>query len=127
MKEILLKFIKFGIVGVSGIIVDFGITWLCKEKLKMQKYVANSMGFSLATVSNFLLNRHWTFESHDPAAFQQFGKFLIISVIGLILSNFIIYILNDKWKMKFYTSKIFAIAMVSIWNFFANYIYTFTY
>lgn len=39
------QFIKFCIVGGSGVFVDFGITYLCKEWLKFNKYIANSLGF----------------------------------------------------------------------------------
>ena len=124
-QDLIYKFIRFGLVGFSGIFVDFGTTYLLKEKLKVHKYIANSCGFLLATVSNYLLNRYWTFQSTDPKAFEQFGKFFAISIIGLIFNNLIIYILNDKLKINFYLSKVFAIAAVSLWNFFANYIYTF--
>lgn len=124
-KEFVFKFLRFGLVGFSGIFVDFGTTYLLKEKLKIHKYIANSSGFLLATISNYLLNRYWTFQSQDPKAFEQFGKFFVIALIGLLFNNLIIYILNDKLKINFYLSKVFAIAAVSIWNFFANYIYTF--
>ncbi|MDA9555022.1 GtrA family protein [Pelobium sp.] len=124
-KDLAFKFIRFGLVGFSGIFVDFGTTYLLKEKLKVHKYIANSTGFLLATISNYLLNRYWTFQSHDPKAFEQFGKFFGIALVGLIFNNLIIYLLNDKLKMNFYLSKVFAIVVVSLWNFFANYIYTF--
>ena len=35
------QFLKFCIVGGSGVFVDFGITYLCKEWLRHNKYVAN--------------------------------------------------------------------------------------
>jgi putative flippase GtrA len=124
-ESFIYKFIRFGLVGFSGIFVDFGTTYLLKEKLKVHKYLANSCGFLLATVSNYLLNRYWTFQSTDPKAFEQFGKFFVIALIGLLFNTLIIYVLNDKLKINFYLSKVFAIAAVSIWNFFANYIYTF--
>lgn len=124
-ESLILKFLKFGVVGFSGIFIDFGVTWLLKERFKIHKYFANSCGFLLATVSNYLLNRFWTFESHDPKAFEQFGKFFAIALVGLLFSNLIIYTLNDKLKINFYLSKVFAIVAVSLWNFFANYIYTF--
>lgn len=124
-QEFIFKFLRFGAVGLSGTVVDFGITYLCKEKIKLHKYLANSLGFLIATMSNYFLNRYWTFQSHDPQAFQQFGKFFAIAFVGLMFNNFIIYILNDKLKINFYLSKVFAIGAVSIWNFFANYIYTF--
>ncbi|MEO8794365.1 MAG: GtrA family protein [Daejeonella sp.] len=123
--DFFLKFVKFGVVGFSGIFVDFGITYLCKEKFKIHKYIANSLGFTAATISNYLLNRYWTFHSNDQNRITQFGKFFAIAMVGLILNNLLIYLFNDKLKFNFYLSKVFAIAIVSIWNFFANYLYTF--
>ena len=51
------QFIKFCVVGGSGVFVDFGITYLCKEWLRLNKYVANSAGFLCAATSNYVLNR----------------------------------------------------------------------
>lgn len=59
-----LQFIKFCVVGGTGVVVDFGITFLFKEKLKLNKYIANSLGFMAAASTNYLLNRWWTFRSH---------------------------------------------------------------
>lgn len=124
-SDFFLKFIKFGIVGFTGIFVDFGITWLCKEKFRIQKYVSNSLGFTVATVSNYLLNRYWTFHSGQGPQMVQFGKFFGIALIGLGLNNLLIYFFNDKLKLNFYLSKAFAIMLVSVWNFLGNYLYTF--
>jgi len=119
------KFLKFGVVGFSGIFVDFGVTYFCKEKLKIHKYVSNSLGFTIATISNYLLNRYWTFNTGQGAQFVQFGKFFGIAMIGLVLNNLLIYLFNDKLKVNFYMSKAFAIVIVSFWNFLGNYLYTF--
>lgn len=123
---LLLKFIKFGVVGFSGMIIDFGTTWLLKEKVKINKYIANSCGFILAASSNYIFNRIWTFHSHNAQIPVEYAKFLFISIIGLAINNLIIYILADKFKWNFYVSKIFAIGLVTIWNFSMNYIFTFT-
>lgn len=119
------KFLKFGVVGFSGIFVDFGVTYLCKEKLKIHKYIANSLGFILATISNYLLNRYWTFNTGQSAQLVQFGKFVGIAMVGLAINNLLIYLFNDRLKINFYISKAFAIVIVSIWNFLGNYLYTF--
>ena len=125
-KAFIFKFIKFGAVGLSGMIVDFGITYLFKEKLKIHKYISNSLGFIVATGTNYTLNRLWTFNNHDPNTMTQFSKFFFISLIGLAMSNGIIYLLHEKLKWNFYFAKACAIGLVSLWNFFANYLYTFT-
>ncbi|MCB0527713.1 MAG: GtrA family protein [Saprospiraceae bacterium] len=125
MSDIVYKFIKFGIVGASGVVVDFGITWIGKEKLRLNKYIANSTGFLCAVVSNYLLNRIWTFHSNDPSIAMQFSKFLLASLIGLAINNSIIYVLNERFKVNFYISKLFATGVVTLWNFWANYTFTF--
>ncbi|HYK77766.1 MAG TPA: GtrA family protein [Daejeonella sp.] len=123
--DFFLKFFKFGLVGFSGIFVDFSITYLCKEKFKIHKYVANSLGFTVATGTNYLLNRYWTFNTGEGPHFVQFGKFFGIALVGLLLNNLLIYFFNDKLKLNFYLSKAIAIAIVSLWNFMGNYLYTF--
>lgn len=124
-KPLIVKFLKFGVVGFSGVIIDYGITFLLKEVLKIHKYLANSLGFICAATSNYFLNRIWTFKSHDPEILIQYTKFIVISIIGLGINNLVIFFLNDKKNMNFYLAKLFAIGVVTVWNFFMNYIYTF--
>lgn len=124
-RAFLLKFIKFGVVGATGVIVDFSTTYLCKEILRIQKYVANSIGFTVAASSNYILNRIWTFKSQDPNIALEYSEFLLISLIGLGINNLILWIIHSRFKQNFYLSKLFAIGVVTIWNFFANYYITF--
>ena len=52
MLEILIrKFIKFCVVGGSGMVVDFGLTYAFKEKLRVNKYVSNTIGFKSGVIS----------------------------------------------------------------------------
>ncbi len=121
----LFKFLKFGVVGFSGLFIDFGITYLTKEKLNVPKYIANAIGFVTAATSNYFLNRIWTFESENPEVIVEFTEFFIISIIGLGLNTLLLWVLVSKFKMNFYVAKIFAIALVTIWNFLANVFITF--
>ena len=115
----LYKFIKFIVVGFSGMIVDFSITILLKEKFKIHRYIANSAGFIMAASSNYLFNRLWTFESKNPQVFTEYGTFIVISVIGLGINNFFLFVFEKK--LKFYFAKFIAIMITSLWNFTANY------
>lgn len=124
-EAFLLKFLKFGIVGFSGVFVDFGITYVTKEWLKVPKYLANAIGFSVAASTNYILNRIWTFHSHDPKIAMEFSLFFGISLIGLGINTLILWTLVSKFKLNFYLSKLFAIGVVTLWNFLANYFITF--
>ncbi|MFT6827224.1 MAG: putative flippase GtrA [Roseivirga sp.] len=125
MFELGLKFLKFCTVGFSGLAIDFSITYLAKEKLKLNKYVANSLGFTIASTSNYFLNKVWTFNDTNPDAITQFSKYIFIALIGLLLNNLIIYLLVNKKEMTFYWAKLIAIGIVVFWNFIANYNFTF--
>ena len=125
MNDVVIKFIKFGIVGVSGVVVDFGVTWLLKEKARLNQYVANSSGFMCAVLNNYVLNRVWTFHSQDTAVGMQFARFFGVALIGLGMNNALIYFFNERQKLPFYTSKGIATVIVMLWNFGANYLFTF--
>jgi putative flippase GtrA len=124
-EAFLLKFVKFSLVGFSGVFVDFGITFICKEILKIQKYIANTCGFALAATTNYFLNRIWTFNSTNPNVALEFSRFFIIALIGLIINLLIIYAMTGKFKVNFYVSKLVATLLVTLWNFLINAYYTF--
>ena len=123
-SEIILKFLKFCVVGFSGLAIDFGVTYVLKERLSFHRYLANSLGFTAAVVNNYVLNRIWTFSNNNPAITEQFLKFSLIALGGLIINNIIIYLLERR-KVPFYLAKFIAIAVVVLWNFFMNYKYSF--
>jgi putative flippase GtrA len=56
---------------------------------------------------------------------REYTEFLVISLVGLGLANLIVWLIHGKGKQNFYLSKLFAIGVVTIWNFFANYYITF--
>lgn len=121
----LIKFLKFGIVGFSGLIIDFAITYLLKEKARLSPYIANAAGFLVAASSNWYLNRVWSFESRNNQLFDEYLAFLVVSLLGLIINTFVLYLGMKRLKLNFYLAKVLAIAITTIWNFFANYFYTF--
>ena len=111
-------------MGFTGLIIDFSLTYLLREKARINQYVANSVGFTAAVFSNFFLNKYWTFLDNNPDLAYQFSKFLLISVCGLVLNNGIIFLLRTR-KVPFYYAKAIAIVLVVLWNFVMNYKYAF--
>jgi len=124
-EAFVLKFIKFALVGFTGVFVDFGFTYLFKEKANIQKYMANALGFTIAASSNYVLNRVWTFQSENPQILVEYSEFLLISLIGLGLNTLILWMIVSRLRWNFYFAKLFAIGFVTLWNFFANAFITF--
>lgn len=121
-----ISLLKFAITGFSGLLIDFSLTWIFKDELHINKFVANSIGFSAAVVSNYFINRYWTFSERKHAEVgRQLSAFIGVSMIGLLLNSGFIYILNERLMVHFYLSKGIAIVLVFFWNFSANYFFVF--
>ena len=124
-REFLLKFLRFCVVGFFGVFVNFSVTYVCKEWLKLNKYLSSILGFVVAATINFFLNRMWTFQSTNPQMGAEYAKYIVVSVIGLGIDTMTVWLLNGKLKWNFYLSKVFAVGAATLWNFFGNLLFTF--
>lgn len=125
METLIWKFIKFGMVGLTGMGVDFGITFLGKEKMGLQKYAANSVGFAIAATTNYFLNRWWTFHSTNASVPVEYAKFFAVSLVGLGINNALLWFAHQKRGQGFYLAKFIAIILTTFWNFAGNLLFTF--
>ena len=135
LKPLVFKFVKFGIVGAIGAIVDFGLTALCKGIFGMPDLVSNAIGFTVAATCNYILNRIWTWRSTSTEVGVEYAKFFFVSLIGLGLNSLIVFLLKDTTIVprfvettvdwNFWVAKIIATGVVMVWNFLANNFFTF--
>ncbi len=128
----LIRFIKFAMVGALGMVVDLSILNILHGLVGIHLLVANSISFSAAVISNFTWNRLWTFpETRDRPVHTQLAQFATVSVIGLLINNFVLWQffqildphLGTPWDYN--AAKILAIGVVLFWNFGANRVWTF--
>lgn len=116
---------KFFVTGGFGFGIDFNISKTLLQKWRLPLLLANSVGFITGEIFKYIVNRHWTFHSTDPDIAMQFGKFISISIIGLLMVNLIVYFLVKKRNQPFFRSKIMAMVLFMFWNFSANFFFTF--
>lgn len=119
--------LKFSLIGIIGVVINFLITFLLKEYLKVNKYVSNSFGYLIAISFNFLANKFFTFKSDSSEIYDEIFKFIIVTSIGILINHIVVYLLTEKKNMNFYFSKIAAVIVVFIWNFTLHSIFTFKY
>jgi putative flippase GtrA len=126
MTPFWLTFFKFFTVGGFGFGIDMLSTWVFKERLQLKKFQANSLGFIIGIIFRFFANKLWTFQNKDPDWLKQILQFGLIALVGLGIVNGIIYLLDEKLKLlSFYKAKIVAMIIFMLWNFAANYLWTF--
>jgi putative flippase GtrA len=125
------RFLRFGVVGTIGAVVDFSILNLCIQGFGMAKWLANTFSFSAAVLSNFTWNRLWTFpESRQEPLLPQLGQFALVNVVGYLI-NQAIFLSLDRWVFGgwgawgYNISKAIAIGVVLFWNYGVNRVWTY--
>jgi putative flippase GtrA len=131
------RFSKFLIVGTIGFVVDFGTLTLLKELFQTPTLIANTISFTMAVISNFTLNRHWTYpDSREKKLSAQLGQFVVVSIVGLVINNTLLWLLEAPFDLLLETvgilvgkgyipAKIIATIVVLFWNFFVNRYWTY--
>ncbi len=130
LRPLITKFVKFGLVGASGMVVHFAVLYFFREIVGLNDFVANTIGFITAATTNYFLNRWWTFRSQEKQVAVEYLKFILVSVIGLGINNGTLWLggkllpeWNDDWR--FYVLWGFAVGVTTLWNFFGNMLFTF--
>jgi putative flippase GtrA len=125
------RFLKFAVVGTIGATIDFSLLNLGIQVFGLAKWLANTISFSVAVLSNFTWNRYWTYPEtrNDPIA-PQLGQFLLVNVAGYLINQAIFLSLDHYvfagWGVLGYNlAKAAAIGVVLFWNFGVNRIWTY--
>jgi putative flippase GtrA len=127
------RFLRFLVVGLSGTLIDFGILTALKTFWGVPTIIANTISYSAGVVNNFTWNRIWTFaEARDKEWYVQFGQFVAINIVGVILNNLIVLglegplgVLFNNPDKGYLPAKIVATGVVVLYNFVANRLWTF--
>lgn len=118
---------KFGVVGVINTIIDFVLLNLFVSVFGFPVLISNTLSFSTAVTNSYFMNKYWTFTDAKPVHIKQFSTFVLISMVGLILSNVLVhygvdllstYELNFIWQYNI--AKAVSAVIVLIWNFIAS-------
>jgi len=137
------RYIKFGIVGASGTVVNLVVLHLGHEYLFNQleaaynkPYFSLALAIAVATLNNFTWNRLWTWsdrvktleaEEAQPVSLRllglEFGQYITASAFGSGLQYVLTLLLSGS--MDYRVANIIAIVAASVSNFLANDRWTF--
>lgn len=116
--------ILYGIIGVCCSLFDLAIfSLLCKG---MSYLVANIISTHCGIFCSFFLNRHFNFKVKDKTR-QRFLSFYTVGLLGLGMSEFLLYLFVQKVAMGELLSKLIAVLVVAIVQFLLNKYITFRY
>ena len=125
-KEGYNQFIKFALVGVVNTLVNLAVLYILTDIFGIYYLVSAVFAFLIAVTNSFLLNKMWTFkESISYRASSKYIKFVLISVIALIINLIILYVLVEYYSIWYIYAQIVGVSSNLIINFFGNKLWTF--
>ncbi|HLC56216.1 MAG TPA: glycosyltransferase family 2 protein [Candidatus Nanoarchaeia archaeon] len=126
-KNVIKEFVKFGIVGGIGTLVNIAILYLFTEKIGVYYIISAILSFIVAMTSNFILNKTWTFNENIKLKIgKEYLQFSLVSFSALLVNLFFLYIFTEVLGVYYIISQIIAIGIALIINFFGNKIWTFS-
>ncbi len=139
------RYLKFGMVGASGTVVNIAVLYLCHEYLfqsiegpQGKPWASLAVAIAVATVNNFTWNRLWTWadrvqaqreasvasdEVRAPHLGAQLLKYALASWFGIALQYTLTLWLAHL--MHYMLANVIAIVIASVSNFLANDRWTF--
>ena len=126
------RFVKFLLVGCSGTALDYAVLFALKF-LGTPTLLANVCSSSLGMMNNYYLNKNWTFSNFSTKSpRKQFGKYFIVSLIGLGINTMVLLSLEEPFEsifshsaFGFMIAKVTATIVAFFWNYLANIAWTF--
>ncbi|NTV31140.1 GtrA family protein [candidate division WWE3 bacterium] len=122
--NISIQFIRYALVGVSGVTVDFFIFFVLTHLLHVNYLIANVLSVCSGITNNFTWNMLFTFNKRD-IILTRFIRFFTVGIGGLIISSMIMFILVDVIKMYVLIAKGLTLIVITFLQYNLNRKYSF--
>ena len=116
---------KFGVVGAIAFLIDYGLLALLTEVFGVNYLISATISFTVSVIFNYVASMRYVFtHKEDMSRRREFIIFVVLSVIGLGINNALMWagvelIAWPEWIQAhaYLIVKIFATAVVMVWNF----------
>jgi len=117
-RNLIKQIFRFGIVGVIATAIDYILLLGFTEIVHINYMISAAMSFSIACVVNYILSIKWVFVNRKKYnRIFELVVFIALSTVGLLINQFFMWLFTEKLFVDYRVSKIFAVAIVMLWNF----------
>lgn len=119
MNRLIAQLVKFGIVGVIATVIDFAVLTVLTEVFGVYYLTSAAVGFVIATLFNYITSMRFVFTSRFGVGekHKELIIFVLLSVVGLGLNQFFMWLFVERVEVYYILSKIMATVLVMGWNF----------
>lgn len=122
MVHLLRRPICFGLVGISGIVVNTAILAFLVWVVALPVWASSAIATEAAIISNFLFNDRWTFraERAHRSTWQRMLRFNGVALGGLVITTGLLTLLTTYSHLPLLLANLLAIGSAVVWNYAMN-------
>jgi len=110
--------VRFALVGGTGYVVNLVVYAACVHGAGVDYRVAAALAFVVALSTNFVLNRHFTFDARDAGRLhQQAARFLVVSLVSFGVNLLALQVLVDILEVPKVLAQAIAVVVAAPVNF----------
>jgi putative flippase GtrA len=98
---------------------DMGLFYVLFNVMGVNYLIANAVSMSLGITNNFVLNAFFNFKKTDQFIIR-FLKFYMVGILGILISNAILFIFHDLLGLDANIVKAISIVFIAILQFLLN-------
>ena len=121
MRALILQFLRFGVVGTLGFVVDAAVL-LAMLRVGAGPYGGRVVSYLAAASTTWVVNRAWTFRdaARDTPAARQWGVFVALNLLGFA-ANYGTYAALIAWTETERAFPVLGVAAGSVAGMFINF------
>ena len=124
MRKLIEQIMKFGVVGVIAFAIDYGLMVALTELAGVNYLISATISFIVSVTFNYFASMRYVFTHKEGMSRRrEFVVFVVLSVIGLLITDALMWLGTDIAGISYLITKIFATAVVMVWNFVTRNIY----
>jgi dolichol-phosphate mannosyltransferase len=114
--------IRFGLVGLSGAVVNTGVLWALVWGMGLPVLLASVLATEAAILSNFLLNDRWTFRTaaHQGRLVRRLLRFNGVALGGMAITAAVLAALTAHGHLPLLFANLLAVGAAMAWNYVVN-------
>jgi len=116
---------KFGIVGLSGYVVNLVVYALLLKQVGLHYLLAATGSFLVAATNNYIWNRLWTFRHQRGHVAYQGLRFLVVALLAYGANLLLLTGLVEVAGVDKIVAQAIAIVLVTPLNFIGNKLWSF--
>lgn len=119
--DIFLQLFRYIFVGGTAFIVDFFFLYFFSDICGIYYLISAVLSFIISVLFNYIMSTKWVFNQDNiENKVLEFNLFIIISTIGLVFTEILLYFFTDIVGFYYLISKVISAIIVLFWNFLAR-------